>query len=159
MLSSHIVCGEDRDEAGGRRGLFYVGTAVRFLALNQAHRSYYFEAKFLRCLYRLHGGGAGGAYVVHDHYPRAFFAEAFYALTGAVFFLGFADEETVQRSANYGNRHDDGISAHGKSSDGVGVPPLLADFLEKDLAYELRAASIECGSAAVDVIVAGATGG
>ena len=46
-----------------------------------------------------------------------------------------------------------------RSADGVGFPALLADLFEKNLADQLRAASIERGGAAIDVIVAGAAGG
>ena len=73
--------------------------------------------------------------------------------------LGLADEEAVQGSAGDGDGDDDGVGAHGQSSDGVGVPALRAHFLKKNLADQLRAASIERGGAAIDVIVAGAAGG
>ncbi len=65
----------------------------------------------------------------------------------------------MERSAGDGDGDHDGVGAHGESSDGVGVPGLGAHFIEKDLADQLRAAGIERGGAAIDVIVAGAAGG
>ena len=60
------------------------------------------------------------------------------------------------RSADHGHGDNDRIGAHGQTANGVGVPSLLADFLEKHLAGELRAARVERRGAAVDVVVAGA---
>ena len=159
VLAAYIAGGEHGDEGRGSGDSFHVGTPVRFLTLHQAHRADYFEAVFARRFDSLYRRRSGGAYVVHYYYARAFFAEAFDALASAVLLLRFADEESVQRSAGHRDGDNDGIGAHGESTDGVGMPTLGAHFLEKNLADELRSARVERGGAAIDVVVAGAAGG
>src|ERR1700689_5505881 len=102
-------------------------------ALNQAHGSNDFKTIFAGGFDGLHRGGSSRTNVVHDHYPRAFFAEAFNAAAGAVLLLRFAHEEAVQIAAGYGNGYDDGIGTHGQSADGIGFPALFADRIEEDL--------------------------
>ena len=100
----------------------------------------------------------GGADIVDDHYARAFFAEAFDTLAGAVLLLGFADEEAMQGSAGDGDGHYDRIGSHGQSAYRIGVPALAPHFIEEYLADQLRATSVERSGAAIDVVVAGAAG-
>src|SRR5450631_763746 len=159
VLFPYLIGRKDRNKGSGRGGFFYTGAAVGILALDEAHRADHFEAVFSRRFDGLHGGGPGSAHIVHDHHARAFFTEALDALAGAVLLLGFAHEEAVQGPAGDGDGHDDGVGTHGQSSNGVGFPALLADFIEEDFTDELRATSVERGGAAVDVIVAGAAGG
>src|SRR6266496_5983774 len=158
MLFPHLVCREDRDERRGCRGFFYVRTAVRVLTFYQAHRAYDFESKVAGGFDGLHGGGAGGADIVHNHDARAFFAKAFNALSGAVLFFGLAHKEAVHSAARYNDGYDNGVGTHGKAADGFGLPSEFADFFEEDFASELCTAGIERGGAAVDVVVAGDAG-
>ena len=53
----------------------------------------------------------------------------------------------------------DRIGSHGQAADGLRVPASFFDFLQKNRACQLGASGIECGGAAVDVVVAGAAGG
>src|SRR5580700_4841220 len=154
-----ISCGEDRNEFCGCCSDLYIWTAAGIFALDQAHGSDDFKTVFAGGFDGLDSGGSGGANIVDDHYPRAFFAEAFDAAAGAVLLLRFAHEEAIQIAAGYGTGYDDGIGAHGQSADGIGVPALFVDRIEEDLPDQLRAAGIERGGAAVDVIVAGSAGG
>src|ERR1035441_10309957 len=158
MLFSHLIRRKNRDEVGGGGGFFYTGAAVGILALDQAHHTDHFEAEFAGHFDGLHGGGSGGANIVHDHHARALFAEAFDALAGAVLLLRLTHEEAVYRPARNGDGHDDGVGAHGKSADGVGFTALLADFFKENFADQSCATGIERSGAAIDVIVAGAAG-
>src|ERR1019366_4234717 len=159
MLFPYLIRREDRDEVGGGGGFFYTGASAGILALDEGHNADHFEAEFAGRFDGLHGGGSGGANIVHDHHPRAFFAEAFDALAGAVLLLRLAHEEAVEGSASDSDGHYDGVGTHGQSADGIGVPSLAAHFIEENLADQLRAASVKRGGAAIDVIVAGAAGG
>jgi hypothetical protein len=159
MLFSYFVRRENRDEWGGRGGLLYVGTAVRFLTFYQAHCAYNLESEVAGGFDGLHGGGAGGANVVDDDDGSTFFAEAFDALARAVLLLGFADEESVYFATGDSDGDNDGVGTHGEASDGFGFPSEVPDFFEENFAGELRAAGIERGGAAIDVVVAGSARG
>src|ERR1700675_2016708 len=98
MLFSDLIRRKNRDEIRGRGGFFYAGSAGGILALNQAHNAGHFEAVLAGSFNGLHGGGSGGAYIVHDNHLRAFFAEAFDALAGAMLLLGLTDQEAVHSS-------------------------------------------------------------
>src|ERR1700691_250696 len=151
MLFPYIGCGENRDKVRGHGGFFHMGTAMSILTLDQAHCAYHFETVFAGSFNGLHGRGAGSTHVIHDHDPCAFFSEAFDALAGAVLLFGFAYKESVESAAGDGNGYDDWVGAHGESTDRVGLPALLADFIEKDLPNQLRAPGVERSGAAVDV--------
>jgi len=114
------------------------------------------------------GGGASGAYVVDDDDASALAAETFNAAGSAMLFFRFADEEAVElrrgwvgvRTPGAGRGHvgDDGIGAQGEAADGLGFYPLFIEKIEDGLAGEPAAFSVECGCAAVDIVVAGAAG-
>src|SRR5271166_6404709 len=113
VLAAYFVGCADGNEGRGSGGLFDVGTSPGFFALDQAHCAGDLESEIAGGFDGLDGGGSGGANIVDDYYARPFFAEAFDALSGAVLLFGFADQKTVQVSADYRNRRDDGIGAHG----------------------------------------------
>src|SRR5580658_8155030 len=158
VLAAHFVGSEDGDKGRGRGGFLYVRTAASFFALDQAHCASDYESEIAGGFDGLDGGGSGGAYVVDDHDARAFFAEAFEALSGAVLFFTFAYQKTVQFAADYRNGGDDGIGAHGEAADRGRLPVVPENFGEKNFAGKTRTLGIERGGAAVDVVVAGATG-
>ena len=178
MFLADVVGGEDAYEFGRDGGFFYVGAAFGFLAFYEGDHAYHFKSKFAGGFDGLDGGGAGGADIVDDHDLGAFFTVAFDALAGAVFFFGFANEETVDEvvigaaggsvgtraarlgllRAQHSGGDNDRVGAHGKSADRVGFPPMTEDLVEEDASGKTGAFAIECSSAAIDVIVAGATG-
>ena len=84
--------------------------------------------------------------------------EAFDALASAMLLLGLADEKAMHLAARHRYSYDNRIGAHSQSADGICFPALLADLIEENFANQLRAASIERRSAAIDVIVARAAG-
>src|SRR5581483_6213221 len=112
MFLAHVVGGEDGNKPGGSGGAFNISSATCFFAFHQAHHADDFKSELARGFDRLNGGGAGGADVIHDDHARAFFLEAFDALSCAVLFFRFADEETVHSSTHDRARHHDGIGAH-----------------------------------------------
>src|SRR5258708_32786203 len=99
MLLSHFGCGKDRDEICGGGGFFYIWAAIGILTLDEAHNAYNFKAIVACGFDGLYGGGTRGAHIVHDHHLRAFFAEAFDTLAGAVLLRGLAHEEAGDGSA------------------------------------------------------------
>ena len=100
---------------------------------------------------------------------RALFEEALDAAAGAVGLLGFADEEAVDegRSVDFlrvpgagrGDVRDDGVGAHGESADGRGLELVMVDEVEDGESGEASALGVEGGGAAVDVVIAGGSGG
>src|SRR3974390_3307518 len=159
MLLPYIVGREYRDKLRWRRCLFHRRSSFRFFALHQAHDAGNVEAELAGGFDGLNCGGAGGADVVDNDDACAFLAEPFNALSGAVLFFSFTYKKAVNRAARHGDGDHDWVGAHGEAADGLRVPTTGANFVEKDLASELRAARIKRGGAAIDVIVAGASGG
>src|SRR5260370_13141500 len=92
--------------------------------LDEAHNAYYFKAIVACGFDGLHGGGTGGAHIVHDHYLRAFLAEAFDTLAGAVLLLGLAHEEALDGSAGDSASHYPGLRTHSHSPDSAHSPPI-----------------------------------
>src|SRR5207245_3844865 len=101
-------CRKNRDEIRGCGGFFHAGAAVGILTLDQAHDADHFEAVLTGRFDGLHGGGSGGADIVHDHHLRAFLAEAFDTLASTVLLLRLTHEEAVDGSAGDGDGDDDG---------------------------------------------------
>ena len=54
---------------------------------------------------------------------------------------------------------DDGIGTHGEAADSFGLDAVLIEQFEDGVSGEAAAFRVECGDAAVDVVVAGAAGG
>jgi hypothetical protein len=158
VLLAYVTGGEDGNKRRGCGGFFYVGAALRFFALYQAHDTDDFETEFAGGFDGLDGGCTGGADVVDDYDASAFFAEAFDALSGAVLLFGFAHEESIELAADDGNGDDNWIGAHGQAADGLGFPSAVVNFVEENFTRETRALGVERGSAAVDVVVAGGSG-
>src|SRR5260221_13997562 len=159
MLLSHFGCRKDRDEICGGGGFFYIWAAIGIRTLDEAHNAYYFKAIVACGFDGLHGGGTGGAHIVHDHHLRAFLAEAFDTLAGAVLLLGLAHEEAVDGSAGDSEGDYDGVRTHGQSADCGRFPALLADFSEEDFADELRAAGVARTGSGVVAKIPGAPRG
>src|SRR5271169_3618149 len=134
MLFSHFGRRENRNKRCGGCGLFYVGTAVRILSFDQAHRADYFEPKGTGDFNGVDRGSSRRADIVDDHDGRAGFAEAFDALAGSVLLFGFANQEAMQRAACDSHGDDNWVSAQGESADGGWFPALLANFFQKYLA-------------------------
>lgn len=128
------------------------------LALDQAHDANDFESEVARRFDGINCRSSSRANVVDDHDFGTRLAEAFDALSSPVLLLRFADQKTVQRPAGNHDGDDDGIGTQRKSANGAWLPALLVDFVEENLAGELRAAGIERSGTAVDVIVAGQAG-
>ena len=61
--------------------------------------------------------------------------------------------------AGRGDVGDDGVGAHGESADGCGLELVVVDEIEDREAGEASALGVERGGAAVDVVVAGGSGG
>src|SRR2546430_17506264 len=109
MLFPYFGCGKDRDEIRGRGGFLYIRSTMVILAFDQAHHADHFETVFGGRFDGLHGGGSGGANIVHDHDLRALLAEAFYALAGAVLLFRLTHQEAVHGSAGDGYGYDYGV--------------------------------------------------
>ena len=159
VFFADIISIEDGDEGRGSCGFLDVDTPSCLLTFDQAHGSHYLESEFAGGFDGLNGGGASGADIVDDHHLGCFLTKAFDALPGAVLLLRFADQESAQLAANYRNGNYDGVGSHGEAANGLRFPAALADFVEKNLPGQLRAARIERGGAAVDVVVAAGPGG
>lgn len=158
MLFSHVGRGEDRDEGRRRSSFLDIWKAVGLLALDEAHDADDIESEIAGRIDGLDGRGARGADIVDDDDTCTFLAKAFDTLAGTVLLLGLADEEAMERAAYYRDANHNWVSAHSEAADGVGVPVLRPHFFQEDQAGEARSASVKRGGAAVDVIVAGATG-
>src|SRR5579872_5677226 len=143
MLATNILCCKDRDEWSRRGRFFHVGTALGLLALHQAHHAGDFKTEIKGGFDGLNGRGASGANVIDDYNPRALLAEAFDALPRAMLLFSLANQEALQIAANHGNGSDNGIGAHGEATDGLRLPPFLANFVAKNLAGQPRALGIE----------------
>jgi len=61
--------------------------------------------------------------------------------------------------AGGGDVGDDGIRAQGEAADGFRVDVVLLEQIEDCFAGEPAAFGVQCGGAAVDVVVTGAAGG
>ena len=185
---AEIVDGVDGDKAGATGGGFDVGASGGF-ALDEADDADDVHLGGTGGVDGLDGGGAGGAYVVHDDDLSAGLGEAFDALLGAVLFFGFADEESVEGLARGrgtglaeligvgvrvratitarlsflrgedGDGDDDGIGAEGHAADGIRRPAAEADDVEDDASGEAGAFGVKSGGAAIDVVIAGRSGG
>lgn len=132
-------------------------------------------------------GSAGGADVVKDDDRGAGLEEAFDAAACAVGLFGFADEESVEElgcfgigigieaevggdfegfgvvgggpGAGGGGVGDEGVCAHGEAAHGDGGGDVLADEFVEEEAGEAAALGVQCGDAAVDVVVGPLAGG
>src|SRR5579859_1217645 len=158
VLFADIVRSENRYDVWRRCCFLHTRAPLGLLALDQAHRPYDVEAKFACGFDRLHGGGSRGADVIYNHYARAFFAEAFDALPGAVLLLGLAHQESVEFAAYHRNRYHDRVGTHRKAANGLRLPSALVDFFQENFPGEARSLGVEGGRAAVDVVIAGAAG-
>ena len=96
MLGANIFRGEETEKWSGMRGGLYRGASVRFFAFDNTNNSNDCHAGFFGRFDGGDGGSTGGANVVDDHDASAFPAETFYATTGAMGFLCFANEESVE---------------------------------------------------------------
>ena len=61
--------------------------------------------------------------------------------------------------AGRGDVGDDGISAHGETADSFGLDAFLLKEFEYGVSREAATFGIQCGRAAIDVVIAGAAGG
>ena len=141
------------------RGLFDARAALGLLALHQAHHSDDFESEFSGCFNRLDGR----APVVQTSSTittlRPFFAESFNAsdrFRAASLPCGreIRDLPLVTETAT-----TIGSAPIVRPPMACGFQPRCTNLFEKYLAGQLRSSRIQRGGAAVDVIVARATGG
>src|ERR1051326_277077 len=154
----YVIRSKHTDEWRGSSGFFYRGTATGFQSFNQAGHTRDVEAEFTSGFYGLDGGTAGSADIIDNHHASAFFLKAFHAPTHAVRFFRFTHQEAMDQSArlraDHGSSDHDGISAHGKSSNSLRMPALFFKELKKNASGEFRAAGVERGGAAINVVVA-----
>src|SRR5581483_7447489 len=158
VLLSHVLRREYGNKLSRCRGFLHVTPSTSLLPFHQAHHADDFKSEFARGLDGLSGGRPGGANVVYDYHPRAFFAKPFNPLTGAVLLFGFAHKEAMEAAAGHCDRHDDRVRAHGQSANRLRVPPPGANFFQENLPGQLRPARVQGGGAAVNVVVAAAAG-
>lgn len=142
MLRPHVIGRKDRHELRRGRGSLNRGAPICFLALYQTHRTNHFESEFACGFDRLNRGSARGADIIHNHDWRPFFAKALDAPAGSVLFFAFANEKTMNAAARHRDGDDDWICAHRQSANGLRLPAMRANFLQKHLASESRAASV-----------------
>jgi hypothetical protein len=169
MFGADLGCREEAEEGSSGGGGLDGRSAVSFFALDDADDGGDDHAGFTCGFNGGDGGCAGGADVVDDDDAGTFFAEAFDAAAGAVRLLRFANEEAVEQGAagvllcapGAGRRDvgDDGIGAHGESTDSFGVDSVLFQQFQNGVAGEASAFGVESGGSAIDVVVAGAAGG
>src|SRR5271170_6872675 len=173
VFGANVVGGEETEEGrsgiGGSYGGFDGGAGFGFFAFDKADGGDDVHAGFFGGFDGGDGRGPGGADVVDDDDGRAFFEEAFDAAAGAVGLFGFADEEAVDErrrghllsvpGACRGDVGDEGVGAHGESTDGRGLELVVVDEVEDGEAGEASALGVEGGGAAVDVVVAVSAGG
>src|ERR1700722_14020129 len=99
MFFSYIIGGEDGYEVRWKSRLFYIRTAIGILPFHEAHHSDHFKTKFPSCLDSLHGGTSSRTHVIDNYNARAFFPEAFNALSSAVLLLRLTHQKAVYFSA------------------------------------------------------------
>jgi len=158
VLGANIRRREDGNKRCRGCGPGDIGASVGFLAFHQAHHPDNFESKFAGRLDGLNGGRSRRADIVYDDNARAFLSKPFDAAAGAVLFLRFANQKSVDRPAADGHRDHDRIGSYRESADRIRFPCLLTDFFQENVSNKLRTPGIEGRGAAVDVIVAGCTG-
>jgi hypothetical protein len=178
VFGADVVCGEEGKERCALSGGFDGGTAVCFLALDNAYHSGDDHSGFARGLDGRDGRAAGGADVVDDDDARAGLEEAFDAAGCSMLFFGLAYEEAVDEAtfargrgirlrgpiegalgAGGGDVGDDGVSAHGEAADGFGLDVAGFEQFKNGVTGEAAALGVEGGGAAVDVVIAGCAGG
>ncbi len=169
FFCADVVGGEEGQEGSAGSGGFDGGTAVCFLAFDDADYCGDDHAGFAGGFESSDGGTAGGAHVVDDDDARARLKEAFNAAAGSVGFLGFADKEAVdERGGGIGKGAigagscdvgDDGVSTHGEPADGVSMDIVGFEKIKDGVAGEAATLGMEGGGAAVDVVIAGGAGG
>src|SRR5581483_3901345 len=158
VFFANVGRGKNGNEGRGGSGFFNVRASFRFFPLDQAHHANDLESEFAGGFDGLNGRGARGADIVDNNDSRAFFSKAFDTLASAVLLLGFAYQKAAEITAEHRDRNHDRISSHGQAADGLRLPSTLANFLEKNFPGEARALGIKGRGAAIDVVVARASG-
>src|SRR5271157_1880215 len=169
VLGADVVGGEQSQERRAGSGGFYGGAAIGFFALNDADHGGDGHVGFPGGFDGVDCGGAGSANVVDYDHARSFAAEAFDATAGAMGLFRFANQKTVKQwsaglrlgapGAGGGHIGNDGVGTHGETSDSLGIDAVLLKQLENRVAGLASALGVECGGAAIDVVVAGSAGG
>src|SRR5581483_11598092 len=158
MFRTYVIRSEHGNKSRWRRSLLHVDTATGFLPFNQAHYAHYFESEFAGSLNGLDGRTSGSTDIIHNHHARCFFAETFDPLTGAVLLLGFANQKSIQLTADHRYGNHNGIGTHGQATDGLRIPVARTNLIPENRANQPRSLRVESCSAAIDVIVAGSAG-
>jgi hypothetical protein len=164
VFTANVVRGEKAQEGRATRSIFYGRSAVGFFPFDDADYGRDRHICFARSFKRVDRGGAGGADVVDNDNAGSWAAKTFDTATGAVRFLGFANEEAVQQrrggvglgapGAGGGDIGDDGVGAESEAADGFGIDAILLQKLKHSEAGEPTALGVEGGGPAVDVVVA-----
>ncbi len=169
MLGADLRSGKEAEKWSAIRGCFHGGPAIGFLAFNDADHGGDDHPCFTGSFYCVNRRGAGGANIVDNHHARACTTEALNAASRAVRLFRLADEKAMQQGcggvglrapgACRGNVAHDWVRAHGESAHGFRVDSVFLQKLKHGVAGEAAAFSVQGGGAAIDVIIAGSTGG
>src|SRR5207247_11050035 len=108
-----------------------------------------------KCLNRI---GSYRADIIHNHNARTFFLKALKSWPGTVLLVRLADQKSVQLAARDRHGGHNWIGSHGQSTNGLRLPALRSDFLQKNLTGQTRALRIERSRATVHVIVTAGSG-
>ena len=169
VLGADLNRGEEAEERGSLRSAFDGRASMGFFALDDTDDGDHDHARFTCGFDGVDGGRAGSANVVDDDDTCTFTAETFNAAAGAVGLFGFAHKKAVDEwefrmllcppGAGRGDVGDDGVGAHGETSDGVRLDVFFFQEIENCFAREATAFGVKRGGPAIDVVVAGSARG